>query len=363
MTQTAAVLALAFAAGGLFGAVSQKTRFCTMGALADVVLLGDRLRLRMWLMAIGIAILGAWGLQTGGGADLGKSIYRGATLPWLSHLVGGAAFGIGMVLASGCGARTLVRIGAGNLKSLVVFLVVGLGAAMTLRGLLAVGRVAWLDPLTLRFEGGQDLASIVAGLGLAPEVALAVVSLTLGGGLAAYALADAQFRQRDPMLGGVGIGLAVLLAWWASAHFGYLPEDPETLQEAFLTTQSGRPEALSFVAPFAHTLDLLTLWSDTSRKLSFGVAACAGVVAGAAVMALAEGSFRWEGFAGPADTARHLLGALLMGFGGVTALGCTIGQGISGVSTLALGSFLTLGAIVAGAVGALLISERMGGGA
>ena len=196
MSQSTAVLILAFAAGGLFGALSQKTRFCTMGALADLVLMGDRLRLRMWLMAIAVAILGTWGLQAGGWADLGKSLYRGATLPWLSHLIGGAAFGVGMVLASGCGARTLVRIGAGNLKSLVVFLVVGLGAAMTLRGVLAVGRVAWLDPPTLRFEGGQDLASLVAGLGLAPGVALAVVSLTLGGWLAAYALADARMEKR-----------------------------------------------------------------------------------------------------------------------------------------------------------------------
>ncbi len=358
MTRTAAVLALAFAIGALFGAVSQRSRFCTMGAIADLVVMGDATRLRMWLFAMAVAILGAYGLEAAGLADLGKSFYRGPRLPWLSHLLGGAAFGFGMVLASGCGARTLVRIGAGNLKSLVVFGVVAVSAAMTLRGLLALPRVHWLDPVAVAFPGGQDLPALLIGLGLPAAVAAPLVSFVLAGALAAYALAGREFRSPEPLLGGLGVGLAVVAAWWASASFGYLPEDPETLQEAFLATHSGRPESLSFVAPLAHTLDLLTLWSDKSLHMSFGVAACAGVVVGAAALALGEGSFRWEGFAGPADVARHLVGGLLMGFGGVTALGCTIGQGVSGVSTLALGSFLTLAAIVAGALAALHLQLR-----
>lgn len=363
MSQTTVVLGLGFACGAAFGALSQRTRFCTMGALADLVAMGDSNRLRMWLLAMATAVIGTFLLQAGGLVDLSKSLYRSASLPWLSHLVGGSAFGIGMVLASGCGARSLVRLGAGNLKAAVVFLTLGLSAAMTLRGLLAPLRVGWLDTAVLHFPAGQHLPALLAEVGLDPAASLAICSLIVGGGLAAYSLAERDFRRRDHLLGGIGIGLTVVAAWWASAHLGYVPEDPETLQEAYLATQSGRPESLSFVAPFAHTLDLLMLWSDTSRKLSFGIAACAGVVSGAAAMALAEGSFRWEGFVGTADTGRHLIGGLLMGFGGVTALGCTIGQGISGISTLALGSFLTLAAIAAGALVALKLEYRFSGAA
>ena len=128
------VLWLAFAVSFAFGVIGQKTHFCTMGAVADIVNMGDWSRMRMWLLAIGIAILGSAALHASGQIDLGKSIYRTPTFTWLSYLVGGATFGIGMVLASGCGSKTLIRIGAGNLKSVVVFLVLGLVAYMTMRG-------------------------------------------------------------------------------------------------------------------------------------------------------------------------------------------------------------------------------------
>jgi len=138
--------------------------------------------------------------------------------------------------------------------------------------------------------------------------------------------------------------------WWVSGRMGFLPEHPVTLEESFLATNSRRMESLSFVAPVAYTMDWLILFSDTSRVLTLGIVTTLGVVLGSAVVALASGSFRWEGFAGTEDTANHVVGALLMGVGGVTAMGCTIGQGLSGVSTLALGSFLALGGILAGGV-------------
>ena len=166
-------------------------------------------------------------------------------------------------------------------------------------------------------------------------------------------LARRDFRTPDNLLGGILSGLAVVAAWYVTAHLGYVAEDPETLQEAFLATRSGRPEALSFIAPQAYSLELLIFWSDASRTLSFGVVTVLGVVAGAAAWALRSGHFRWEGFANTEDLVNHLLGAVLMGFGGVTALGCTIGQGLSGLSTLALGAFLTFFAIAAGAVAML----------
>jgi hypothetical protein len=186
-----------------------------------------------------------------------------------------------------------------------------------------------------------------------PKVAFLLAVFGIGGGLTAFSLARRDFWTTDNLLGGFGTGLAVVAGWYVSGHIGYVAEHPDTLQEAFLATNSGRMESLTFVAPQAYTLELLMLWSDTSRKLTFAIATVLGVVAGAASWALLTRSFRWEGFAGIGDTARHLVGAALMGFGGVTALGCTIGQGITGFSTLALGSIVTFLAIVLAAAATL----------
>jgi uncharacterized membrane protein YedE/YeeE len=343
------VLWLAFTLAFVFGAIGQKTHFCTMGAVSDIVNMGEWSRMRMWLLAIGVAILGAGALHATGQIDLGKSIYRTPNFTWLSYLVGGASFGVGMVLASGCGSKTLIRIGGGNLKSLVVFVVLGLVAYMTMRGVFGVFRVNVLEKAAITLPGGQDIPALLSAAGMDPKTALLLSVLTLGGGLTVASLAKRDFWTLDNLLGGLGIGLTVVAAWYVSGHLGYLAEHPETLEEAFLTTNSGRMEALSFVAPQAYTLELLMLWSDTSRTLTFGIATALGVIAGSCVWALLSRSFRWEGFASIEDTASHLLGAALMGFGGVVAMGCTIGQGISGFSTLALGSIITFLAIVAGA--------------
>ena len=136
----------------------------------------------------------------------------------------------------------------------------------------------------------------------------------------------------------------------ASLGMGFVPEHPLTLEESFLGTNSRRMESLSFVAPMAYVLDWLMFFSDKSKVLTLGVVAVFGVVTGAAASALSTRTFRWEGFGNTEDTANHLVGAVLMGFGGVTAMGCTVGQGLSGVSLLAAGSFIAIGAIVVGAV-------------
>jgi uncharacterized membrane protein YedE/YeeE len=349
LTISNTVLWLAFVVGFVFGAIGQKTHFCTMGAVSDIVNMGDWSRMRMWLLAIGVAVLGAGALHGAGLIDLGKSIYRTPNFTWLSYLVGGATFGVGMVLASGCGSKTLIRIGGGNLKSLVVFLVLGVVAYMTMRGIFGVFRVNVLEKAALAFPGGQDIPALLSAAGMDPKAAFLLAVLVIGGGLTAFCLINRDFRTLDNLLGGLGTGLAVVAAWYISGHFGYLAEHPDTLEEAFLTTNSGRMESLSFVAPQAYTLELLMLWSDTSRTLTFAIATVLGVVAGSAAWALITDKFRWEGFASVEDTASHLLGAALMGFGGVVAMGCTVGQGISGISTLALGSFATFLAIVAGA--------------
>jgi len=189
--------------------------------------------------------------------------------------------------------------------------------------------------------------------GLDAGVAFPLAVFAVGGGLTVFALMRREFWTLDNLLGGIGIGLAIVAAWYVSGHVAYLPEHPETLEEAFLASASGRMEAFSFVAPLAYTLELLTLWSDSSRKLNLGIVTVLGVFAGALCVALATRRFRWEGFVSIEDTANHLLGAALMGFGGVLAMGCTFGQGISGLSTLALSSFLTFLAIVGSATAML----------
>lgn len=350
----AQVLWAAFALAVVFGAIAQRTHFCTMGAVADVVTMGDWTRMRMWVLAMGVAILGFNAMVGLGWVEAGKSLYGGTRWTWLSALVGGAMFGFGMVLASGCGSKTLVRIGGGNLKSLVVFVVLGLSAWATLKGATAVLRVATVDAVAVTLPTTQDLPSLVAAASSFSKTVLAwVLGTAIGGACLLWALMSRAGRSFDNLLAGIGIGLVIVGVWWVSGRLGYVAEDPNTLQEAFAATNSQRMESLSFVAPIAYTIDWWVFFSDKSKVLTLGIVATLGVVVGSALVALANGSFRWEGFRNAEDTGNHLVGGVLMGIGGVTAMGCTIGQGLSGLSTLGLTSFTALAAILAGAVAAL----------
>jgi len=223
-----------------------------------------------------------------------------------------------------------------------------------LKGITAVARVATVDTVAVTFATGQDLPSLLAApTGIAKATLAAVLGLVLGGALVVWSLAKAEGRSADSLLAGLGTGAIVAGAWYVSGRLGHVAEDPNTLQEAFVATNSGRMEALSFVAPVAYALDWLMFFSDKSKLLTVGIVSVVGVVVGSAAYALVTKSFRWEGFRNAGDTGNHLIGAALMGIGGVTALGCTIGQGLSGVSTLSLTSFVALAAIIAGAVAAL----------
>lgn len=346
---------LAFALGLVFGYVGNRSSFCTMGAVSDIVNMGDWTRMRMWMLAIGVAILGTAALRLGGWFDPSSTIYGGPRLMWLSHLTGGALFGVGMTLASGCGSKTLIRIGGGNLKSLIVFVFMGLAAYMTLRGLFGTWRVAWLDPIALQLGSAQDLPSLLTGFGLARESAILGAAAAIGGGLLVFGLASREAREAETLAGGLVIGALTVAGWYVTAHIGYVAEHPLTLEPAFIGTNSGRAESFSFVAPVAYTLELLMLWSDTTRIVTFGIAGSLGLVVGSAVYALTSRTFRIESFNSADDLVRHLIGAVLMGFGGVTALGCTIGQGVSGFSTLALGSILTTASIIAGAAATMKV--------
>jgi len=353
----ALITGLAFVLAAIFGAVATRVNFCTMGAISDVVNFGDSRRLRMWLLAVAVAIAGAGALQAAGQVDLSKSLYTGSRVAWLSLVVGGFLFGFGMTLGSGCGSKTLIRVGGGNLKSLIVLVFFAVSAYMTLKGLFALWRTAALDPLRIDVAAigakTSDLPSIVAALG-GGDAAKRWLSFAIAAAIAAWVLASREFRAtREMVVGGIVIGAVIVGGWYVSGHLGYLAEDPATLEERFYATNSGRAESFSFTAPIAYLLELLIYWTDQSRVLTFGIAGVLGMLVGSAAMAIATKTFRWEGFTTIEDLVNHVVGGILMGFGGVTALGCTIGQGLSGVSTLAVGSFLASGAIVAGCVAAL----------
>ncbi|MBP6770813.1 MAG: YeeE/YedE family protein [Reyranella sp.] len=351
---TALVVWSGFGLAVLFGAVAAKTNFCTMGAVSDVVNMGNWGRMRMWLLAMAIAIIGANALHAAGLVDLSKSIYQRPTLTWLSSIVGGLCFGVGMTLGSGCVNKTLIRVGGGSLRSLVVLLVVAITAYATIKGLFGQWRASWLDPVAINFGAhgmrGQDLPSLLAGLaGVAPRTAVVATAAVLAGGLLLFVFKDARFRRnRNQILGGVTIGLLVTAGWYVSGHLGF-GENPETLEMVYFATNTRAAESFSFVAPAAYGLELFMLWTDKSLGMTFGIASALGIVAGSFAYAIATRTFSLEGFASAGDTRNHLLGGVLMGFGGVTALGCTIGQGVTGLSTLALGSLITLLAIIAGA--------------
>ncbi|TFY98201.1 YeeE/YedE family protein [Ramlibacter humi] len=345
------VLFLAFLASLAFGAVVQATGFCTMGAVADAVTLRDFTRGRQWALAAATAMLGFAALAFLGILTAPQTLYASTRWLWLSALAGGAVFGFGMVLSSGCVSKTLVRAGAGNLKSLVVSVVTGIAAFATLRGITAVLRVATVDRVAVETGGNTDLATLLArGSGMSLAVAALVAGGVLGLALLAWSLAAKESRRPLNLLAGLGVGGSVLAMWWITGHVGHLAEHPQTLEEAWIATSSTRAEGLSFVAPTGYALDWLLYFSDANKRLTVGIVSVVGVLAGSALVALARGRFRWEGFAGTGDLGHHLAGAVLMGVGGVTALGCSIGQGVTGLSTLSLGSLAATLAMVAGAV-------------
>ena len=362
----------AFAIAVVMGAVVNKTNFCTMGAVSDWVNMGDTGRLRAWLFAIAVAMLGVVALEANGlvNADAAFPPYRQSNFTWFENLLGGLLFGIGMVLASGCGNKTLVRIGGGNLKSILVFAVIALiayyminpfpGSDQTLYSVLFYG---WTPALAVTLSGKQDLGALVAGADGAVQARLIIGGLLVLA-ILAYVFKSAEFRKSlDNILGGLVVGLAVLAAWYVTSNVA-LSIDGEnfTLQnfvaeqwDMFASETDVRPAAAAALAPQSYTFINpigqtygYAMGGLSGALLTFGVMSVFGVILGSFLWSLISRSFRIEWFASLKDFANHLIGAILMGFGGVLAMGCTVGQAITGVSTLALGSFITFGAIVLG---------------
>lgn len=329
-----------FVIGLLFGAVVQRTNFCTMGGISDLVLMGDGRRFRAWLLAIAVAITGTQALHFGGVIDINKSIYLAPNLGWLGAIIGGGMFGFGMTLAGGCASRTLARLGAGNLKSLVVVGVLGIVAYMTLRGLLALARMqletATNVDLKARGLDNQNLGEMAgAALGLPAGPARAVAAAALALAFLVFCFKDAGFRRSAPNIAaGLIIGLTAVGGWVVTGVLGADEFNPVPLA------------SITFVAPVGEGLQYLMTF--TGSTINFGIAAVGGVIVGSFLMAVATGTFRLECFMDRSDFLRHLTGAALMGAGGVMALGCTIGQGITGMSTLAVGSVISWLSILGG---------------
>ena len=336
---TTVVAALGFAGGLALGVTARWVQFCTLGAIADAFLSANHRRLRAWVLAMATAILLSQGMHMAGLVDLGQSIYLVPDFGWLGAIIGGLCFGFGMALAGTCGYGTMVRLGGGDLRSLVDFMVLGLVAYMTLRGLTGLGRENLIEPtnLDLSAAGGQGLVEVAAWLSgfdaarLRPLLAAAIVAAMLG-----YCFKDADFRRsRQDIFGGITIGLLVSFGWVATGVIG--ADDFEPV----------RVESFTFVAPLGESL--VYLLTFTGSVIDFGIGSVGGVIVGAFLASRAKGDFRLEAFDDHKEMLRHLGGAALMGFGGVTALGCTIGQGVTGISTLSLGAPLALGSIFLGA--------------
>lgn len=337
----------------VFGYVAARSNFCVMGAISDAVNIGHFGRLRMTATAMAVAMLGTTYLSYSKLISLEASIYLRPSVSWLSMLIGGALFGIGMTMAGGCANRNLMRVGGGSIRSIVVLVFTGISAYMTMKGLFAQWRVTFLDSLSFRLDGlgygTQSLGEILGKL-LKFDTSLVTVILALvfASLLLVFAFSDSRFRKNMPQWsGGIVLGGLIVLAWLLTGKYGF-GEHPETMEMVYFATGTKTLESFSFVAPLAWNLELLLLWTDKSLSLTFGGAMAIGIVFGSFLYAKRSGTFKWEGFANFDDLRGQLIGAVLMGFGGVTALGCTVGQGLSGISTMALGSFLAVIGIFVG---------------
>jgi uncharacterized membrane protein YedE/YeeE len=351
---------LALALGGLligfvFGWAVYRTNYCAMGSLSDIHNFGDWRRFRSWILAAATALVGATLLEAVGVVDLTRSMYLAPVLNWLGHIGGGLIFGIGMVLAGGCPSRNLARAGGGDLRALLTLVVLGLVAFMTIAGVLAPARAA-LEVATgmalagVPTQGLGDLLAAHAGIarGWAKPVAAALAAAVA----LAYCFADAKFRTSPlHIASGLAVGLTVV-AGWALTGLAYDE----------MAARPSPPISLTYIRPVGDTLQWLALYTATPVP-GFGVASVLGALLGAFVASITQRRFRLVTFADTGDTVRNLLGAALMGVGGVMALGCTVGQAVTGVSTLALGSFLTFAAIVAGGFLGLRLLERWIGAA
>ena len=325
-----------FLLGMAFGVAARLGRFCLLRGLRQQmgrdteVAAGQAPALQAFALALAVALLASQGLQALGMLNLSQAAIARPSFSMAGVLIGGLLFGIGMVLARACGARSLVLLAGGNLRSLVTLVFLALGAQLAMTGVLTPLRL-WLQaitPLTLAH------ATLPAYL---PSLNTWLLTLALALLLLAYALLRPGLRQSRLQWGSaLLIGLLVAAGWWITAHIGV---------DEF---ESARLTSLSFIGPIAEALLYLQL--SVGREPGIGLALTAGVLAGAFLAALGSRTARWEGFDSTSRLAASAGGGLLMGIGGVLAAGCSIGQGLSGLSTLSLASFAAVAGILLGAL-------------
>ena len=328
--------------GMVFGFTIYRTNFCTMGSISDIIALSDYRRFRAWLLAAAVAILGAWWVESVGITDLATTMYMMPNLNWAGNIIGGAMFGFGMAFAGGCVSRNLVRAGSGDIRSLMVLIVTGIFGYMTIGGLLGpiranIESATAIDLVEMGLED-QGVGSMFGSItGVGPATGHLVLLLVIVAAILFYCFKDEQFRTSRPHIAsGAIIGLCVTAGWVLTG----LASDEFADVEVPVAS-------LTFVRPAGDTMEYLMRFTAFGFP-SFGITTLVGTMLGAFIAAKAAGRFRLATFANPTDTLRNLFGATFMGVGGVMALGCTVGQAVTGVSTLALGSMLTFAAIVAG---------------
>jgi uncharacterized membrane protein YedE/YeeE len=339
------VLYAASLIGVVFGIAGLLSGFCLTSGLRNWWQEGDGRLIRSFALALAIAIAGTQALAGAGLVDLGQSIYLQPSFSAALILFGGLLFGYGMVAANACVSRALILLGRGNLRSLVVVIVVGVTAQMTLKGLAAPLRLAFLrwSEITLK---SVALPDIMAAHGLDAALARLVAAAVVSVALLAFALTHAPFRKAYGLVAAsVVIGLLIPAGWFATGYLGADPFNPAPVG------------SLTFVAPSADSLQYVMF--STGSTLSFGVVVVAGVLVGSFVTALVTRRFAIEGYTSARHMLRSIGGAALMGSGGAMAYGCTIGQGLTGLSTLALPSAVAGTGILLGAAAALRSPMRI----
>jgi uncharacterized membrane protein YedE/YeeE len=343
--------------GFILGYVVNKTNFCTMGAVSDLVNIGDSSRLKAWLLAITTAIVGVTSLEYLGIVDVSESRipYRNSVLFWPRYIIGGIMFGIGMTLASGCGNKILIRIGGGNLKSIFVLLIAGLMALlMTRTDFYGLIFHSWMSPISpdlaklgIPDQSVQTIFSSLTNIDAGNILITIFIPLLICVFLLKYIFSSTTSLSSDNILSGVVVGLVVTFAWLISG--GELGQ-AWIENNDFLDTPypSVGVQSFTFINPMGEVLIYTSSVFD-NFYLTFGVTALISTIVGSFVYSLISNNLRIEWFANKHDFFRHFIGAVLIGIGGVLSLGCTIGQGVSGVSTLAIGSIITLLSIIFGA--------------
>src|SRR4051794_6427346 len=320
--------------GLVYGAVALLSGFCLLSGLRGWWAEGDSRLIRSYALALGVAIALTQLLAGGSFINPGKSIYLQPSFSPPLMFLGGLLFGYGMVLSNGCGSRALVLLGRGNLRSFLVVIVLGITAEMTLKGLIAPLRIALLQ-VSQTTASATSLPALLSSGGLHGAPARLLPALLLGGALVIFAFAHQPFRRAPGQIAaGLIVGLLIAAGWFATGYLGNDDFNPVAVT------------SLTFIAPIADTLQYAML--STGLTVNFGIATVAGVFAGSLVMALVTGRFHLEGFSSPGHMLRSATGAALMGAGGVMAFGCSVGQGLTGLSTLALTSFVAVAGIMAG---------------